>query len=211
MPMLAEVVDAVVGIDTHRDTHQVELAGPTGVPIADLQIPNSTAGFASLIGWLQTHRPGPEVVVGVEGTRGYGIGLTRALHAAGYKVVEVDPSLHRRRGKGKSDSIDAHQCVLAVLNMNLHRLPTPRSDGDREALRILLTAHNDMTLAWTATSNRLHGVYQGSWTGPSVLREDRTHGREAAEVQPAVQGRSSSVGHSDRKANRGGRTRPGCQ
>ena len=34
MPMLAELVDAVVGIDTHRDTHQVEIALPTGAPIA---------------------------------------------------------------------------------------------------------------------------------------------------------------------------------
>jgi transposase len=27
--MLAELVDAVVGVDTHRDTHEVELALPT--------------------------------------------------------------------------------------------------------------------------------------------------------------------------------------
>ena len=26
--MLAELVDAVVGVDTHRDTHQVEIASP---------------------------------------------------------------------------------------------------------------------------------------------------------------------------------------
>jgi transposase len=29
MPMLAEVVDAVVGVDTHRDTHEAEIALPT--------------------------------------------------------------------------------------------------------------------------------------------------------------------------------------
>lgn len=28
--MLAEVVDAVVGIDTHRDSHEVEIADPAG-------------------------------------------------------------------------------------------------------------------------------------------------------------------------------------
>ncbi len=26
--MLAELIDAVVGVDTHRDTHEVELAPP---------------------------------------------------------------------------------------------------------------------------------------------------------------------------------------
>ena len=36
MPMLAELIDAVVGIDTHRDTHQVEIAHPTGAPIATI-------------------------------------------------------------------------------------------------------------------------------------------------------------------------------
>ena len=33
MPMLAELVDAVVGVDTHRDTQEVELALATGTPI----------------------------------------------------------------------------------------------------------------------------------------------------------------------------------
>ncbi|HEY2198295.1 MAG TPA: hypothetical protein VGH69_11470 [Mycobacterium sp.] len=42
MPMLAEVVDAVVGVDTHRDTHAAELAGPTGAVIARVQIANDS-------------------------------------------------------------------------------------------------------------------------------------------------------------------------
>ena len=32
MPILAERIDAVVGVDTHRDTHEVEIAHPTGRP-----------------------------------------------------------------------------------------------------------------------------------------------------------------------------------
>ena len=30
--MLADLIDAVVGVDTHRDTHHVEIALPTGTP-----------------------------------------------------------------------------------------------------------------------------------------------------------------------------------
>ena len=30
MTMLAEVVDAVIGIDTHRDSHEVEIADAAG-------------------------------------------------------------------------------------------------------------------------------------------------------------------------------------
>jgi hypothetical protein len=30
MTMLAETIDAVIGIDTHRDSHEVEIADPAG-------------------------------------------------------------------------------------------------------------------------------------------------------------------------------------
>ena len=47
--MLAEVVDAVIGIDTHRDSHEVEFADVTGKPIAMMRISNDSAGFARLL------------------------------------------------------------------------------------------------------------------------------------------------------------------
>ncbi len=77
MPMLADVVDAVVGADTHRDTHEIEIAHPTGAPIAVRPIDNDSAGYAELVAWIVDHAPGPRVVVAVEGTRSYGAGLTR--------------------------------------------------------------------------------------------------------------------------------------
>lgn len=52
MPMLAELLDAVVGVDTHRDTHEAEIALPNGIPIATCQISNDTAGFAELLAWI---------------------------------------------------------------------------------------------------------------------------------------------------------------
>jgi hypothetical protein len=50
--MLAELVDAVVGVDTHRDTHEVEIALPTGTPIATCQVSNDSTGFAQLLAWI---------------------------------------------------------------------------------------------------------------------------------------------------------------
>ena len=50
--MLAEVVDAVVGVDTHRDTHEVEIASPNGVPIARCSIRNDSTGYAQLLAWI---------------------------------------------------------------------------------------------------------------------------------------------------------------
>src|SRR4051812_3867029 len=131
--MLAELVDAVVGVDTHRDTHQVEIALPNGVPITSTTISNDTSGYAELLAWIVDHAPGPRLAVSIEGTRSYGIGLARAAAAAGLIVLECEQP-HRRthRGKGKSDSIDAHLAVLVALRLTADRLPTPRADGDRE-------------------------------------------------------------------------------
>jgi hypothetical protein len=47
VPMPAELVDNVVGVDTHRDTHEVEPALPTGTPIGIRKISNDNSGLPS--------------------------------------------------------------------------------------------------------------------------------------------------------------------
>jgi transposase len=151
MTMLAETVDAVIGTGTHRDSHEVEIADPAGKPIAVLRVGNDSAGFARLLAAIAEVAPGPRVAVCIEGSRSYGIGLARALAAAGLLVVECEqPARRQRRGKGNSDPIDAHLAVLAALRLDASRLPVPRADGDREALRILLVARQEITEASTA-------------------------------------------------------------
>lgn len=159
MTSLAERVDAVVGVDTHRDTHEAEIADATGAVIATVQISNDSAGFAALLAWIAEHAPGPRVAVSVEGTRSYGLGLARAMAAAGLLVLECEQASRRqRRDTGKSDPIDAHLAVLAALRLDADRLPAVRADGDREALRILLGAREDIITASTAQTNRLRAL-----------------------------------------------------
>jgi transposase len=159
MTMLAEVVDAVIGTGTHRDSHEVEIADRTGAPVAALRIGNDSAGFAQLLAAIAKVAPGPRVVACIEGSRSYGIGLARALAAAGLLVIEcAQPSAAQRRGKGKSDPIDAHLAVLAALRLDADRLPVPRADGDREALRILLVARQEIRTAATAQASRLRAL-----------------------------------------------------
>jgi transposase len=159
MASLAERVDAIVGIDTHRDTHEAEIADANGTAIAAVQISNDSVGFADLLAWIAEHAPGPRIVISVEGTRSYGLGLARALTAAGMLVLECEqPTRTQRRGKGKSDPIDAHLAVLAALRLDADRLPAMRADGDREALRILLGARQDIITASTAQTNRLRAL-----------------------------------------------------
>src|SRR5262245_546429 len=162
MPMLADVIDAVVGVDTHRDTHQVEIASAAGTPIATITISNDSAGYTRLLGWIFQHAPGPRVVVSMEGTRSYGAGLARALAAAGVMVIECEqPCRKTRRNQGKSDPLDAHLAVLSALRRDTERLPTPRADGDREALRILLGARGELTTTRTGHTNRLRALLLG--------------------------------------------------
>ncbi len=87
--MLADLIDAVIGVDTHRDTHYAEIAHPSGAPITTCSISNDSAGYAQLLSWAFEHAPGPRLVMSIEGTRSYGVGLARAAVAAGLAVIEA--------------------------------------------------------------------------------------------------------------------------
>jgi transposase len=173
MSMLADFVDAVIGGDTHKDTHTLEMSSPTGAVIATTTIGNTAAGYAQAIQWITDHAPGSRLIIGLEGTRSYGCGLARAFTAAGLQVVEVEQPARRSRRRGKSDPIDAHLACLSVLNMDQARKTLPRNDGVREALRILLVARDDIATHRTAQINRLRAVLL---TGDDQDRE-LGHGR----------------------------------
>jgi transposase len=76
-------------------------------------------------------------------------------------VVEIERPRRGERRRGKSDPIDAHLAALHALRLDADRLPTPRADGDREALRILLSARQELTTASTAQTNRLRALLLG--------------------------------------------------
>ncbi|GIH20899.1 IS110 family transposase [Rugosimonospora africana] len=80
--MLAETVDAVIGVDTHRDTHSASLVNALGGELAAITVTADTAGYNQLMSWAHQHSPGPRVVWAMEGTRSHGAGLPRALRAA---------------------------------------------------------------------------------------------------------------------------------
>jgi len=67
MPLVVDLVDAVVGADTHRATHALQTSAPSGASIATLAIDNDDAVFEQALAWIVDHAPGPRVVVGLEG------------------------------------------------------------------------------------------------------------------------------------------------
>jgi transposase len=159
MPIVADVADLLVGVDTHRDAHQMTIATPAGREVLTASIDNDDAGFARAVELITVQAPGPAVFIGIEGARSYGLGLLRAFTAAGFTVIEVEqPHRKDRRGVGKSDQIDAMLAVRFLAGCDLDRLPTPRADGDRDALRILLIAREELTTSSTAATNRLRAL-----------------------------------------------------
>jgi transposase len=202
MPIVADIADLLVGFDTHRDFHQLEIATPAGKVLAVEVISNDEAGFTRAIELISVHAPGPAVFIGIEGTRSYGLGLFRALSAAGLTVVEVEqPRRKDRRGKGKSDVIDAHLAVQFTANCDVDRLPTPRADGDREALRMLQIARAELTTASTATTNRLRALLLAGDDRDRTLARGRLPGTVLTAIRrrrpPTEASRAAQIRHQE--------------
>lgn len=135
--MIVDEVQWVIGVDTHVDTHTAALCDVRGRPLAERQVRTNPAGYAEMAAWARAAAGDTPVVWAVEGTRHYGLGLSRFLAGQGQRVVEIDRSHHvGKRRAGKSDPIDAVRAAKEFLAR-----PNPaqmRADGDREALRVLM-------------------------------------------------------------------------
>jgi hypothetical protein len=104
MPMLEGQVDAVIGVDTHRDRHAAAVLDQNGGVRATLEVPSDRSGHTRLLQLAQVQAPGRRVWA-LEGTGCYGAGLTRFLVDQGEWVVEIDrPKRPRGRHGAKSDA-----------------------------------------------------------------------------------------------------------
>ncbi len=164
--MPAERLDAVIGVDTHRDTHTAALVDTVGRHLAVLVVTADAAGYARLLQWAGEHVPGGRVLWAVEGTRSHGAGLCRALATAGAQITEVDRPTRRARRAGKSDPIDALLAARAALAAGGIR--QPRADGEREAARLLLVERDRMVRHRTAVLNQMRDLVL---TAPEELRQ----------------------------------------
>src|SRR3954449_859631 len=89
MSMLAELVEVVIGVDTHKDTHTAAvLDARTGGVLARATVPADLDGYAELVVLAEQHT-GLRAWA-MEGTGGYGAGLARHLAQAGQLGLELD-------------------------------------------------------------------------------------------------------------------------
>jgi transposase len=161
----------VVGVDTHADTHTAAVCDLQGRPLAQLQVTADPGGYETVLRWARCHASGRELAWAVEGTRHYGLGLTRHLTAAGEHVEEVFSGRHvGKRRAGKSDAIDAVRAARELLAR-----PAPvrlRADGDREALRLLMIDRDNAVQSAKTARTALTSVIV---TAPADLREHLRH------------------------------------
>lgn len=156
MNSLTDLVDVVIGVDTHVLTHTAAIVDAhTGGVLAELTVEASGAGYAELVDFADQH---PVLRVwAIEGTGGHGAGLARHLAQREELVVELDrPERARRRNGAKSDPLDAVRAAREALSRN--RLGTPRSAGDRQALSVLLAARRSAVNASTDAQRQIFSL-----------------------------------------------------
>jgi len=146
---LAEVVDVVIGVDTHVGTHSAALvAAGTGGVVEELSIPATGQGYAELVDWADdlTEEHGALRAWAIEGTGSHGAGLARYLGERGEIVIELDrPERAKRRNGAKSDPLDAIRAAREALART--RVGTPRQGAERQALAVLLAARRSAVAA----------------------------------------------------------------
>jgi len=163
---LREVVDVVIGVDTHVHTHSAAAVDArTGGVVDEITVEASADGYARLVEFADEH-----AVLrawAIEGTGGHGAGLTRHLARREEVVIELDrPERARRRNGAKSDPLDAIRAAREALSRT--KLGTPRSGGERQALSVLLAARRS---AVNASTDAQRQVFSLVIAAPEPIRE----------------------------------------
>jgi transposase len=164
--MLTEVPDTVIGVDTHAERHAFCLLDArSGLVVGQCELPASRGGYREALRLARRQGRGGRLWA-IEGSGSYGAGLARFLAARAEQVVEIErPKRPGREGRLKTDSLDALRAARAALN---GPTASPRGDGRREALRVLLVSREQAVAVRRTGLNELRSLLV---TAPEPLRE----------------------------------------
>ncbi len=166
--MLADELDYVVGVDTHRDEHVLAvLAAATGAVVARKVLRASASSYREALGFAEQQAPGARAWA-IEGAGHYGAGLARFLADQSETVLECSRAPRaERRLAGKDNALDAARTARAALASET--LALPRSGQRREALRLLLITRRSAVDVRREALVQLRSVIV---TAPDRLREE---------------------------------------
>jgi transposase len=192
MSMLAELADVVIGVDTHKHTHTAAVLDTgTGAVLARCTVTADGAGYAGLVAFADEHA-GLRAWA-IEGTGGYGAGLTRHLAARQELVVELDrPARPKRRGGAKTDAIDAERAARDALGRA--QLAQPKTGAERAALQMRLTARRAAVAAAADAQRQLLALVI---TLPQRLRDRFAGQRTRAVIATAAKLRATATGDAE--------------
>src|SRR3954470_9949228 len=154
---LRDVVDVVIGVDTHVHTHSAAVVDTaTGGVLGEITVEATPEGYAELVEFANNHAT--LRAWAIEGTGGHGAGLSRQLLGkASEIVIELDrPKRAARRNGAKSDPLDAIRAAREA--MARPRLGTPRTGGERQALSVLLAARRSAINASTEAQQQVFSL-----------------------------------------------------
>jgi transposase len=176
MNSLSEIVEVVIGVDTHVETHTAAVVhARTGAVLEELTVPTTPRGYQELVDLADAHSP--LRAWAVEGTGGHGAGLTRHLARGEEVVLELDrPERAKRRHGAKSDPLDAVRAAREALSRP--KLGTPRSGGNRQALSVLLATRRSAVDACGVAQRQLFSLVIAA---PEHLRA-KLRGRKLPEM-----------------------------
>ena len=179
---LRDLVDIVVGVDTHTSTHTAAVIdAKTGGVLDDVTVPATATGYQELVEFVDSHSDARAWAI--EGTSSHGCGLTRMLAERHELVVELDrPERASRRNGVKSDKTDAIRAAREALSRD--RLGTPRATGDRQALAVLLAARRSAVQAAGDAARQLIAIVIAA---PEPLRAQFAGATTAAKLSVAAQ------------------------
>ena len=156
MDSLSEIVDVVIGVDTHVATHSAAVIdAKTGGVLAEITVEANPDGYEELAAFADEHF-GLRAWA-IEGTGSHGAGLARHLAKKDELVVELDrPERAKRRNGAKSDPLDAIRAAREALSRT--KLGTPRTTGERQALSVLLAARRSAVEAARIAQQQLFSL-----------------------------------------------------
>jgi hypothetical protein len=209
-------VQLFVGVDWAEEHHDVCVLDADGRVLAKGRVSDDLAGIAKLHDLIAGTVPDdvedePAVTVGIETDRGL---LVRALVAAGYRVLAVNPlavdryrDRHRVSG-AKSDPGDAR--VLAdMVRTDAHQHRPVAADSDLvEAIKLVARSHQSAIWSRRRLANQVRSALREYYPAALEAFDDLTHG-DAVEVLGAAPtpelGRSLSRSKIASALRRGGR------
>lgn len=176
----------LVRVDAHSRSRTAAVVDAQGRQIDHLTVGAQPAETARLIAWIDGLRHVARVAV--EGTNGFGIAVARHVLAAGYRVVDVSPTLTAasRRGdrrRGKNDEIDAVAVArIALREPNLPDVTSTLLDAD---LKLLVDARDYLVKEAARVRRRRHALLlvlapgHHATTGPLTSRPALARARGA--------------------------------